>query len=64
MKECFCSIFDTREERIIEEDGRVFRRLICNICGCVLDSKLESENEALGQERRISGEMGGETFSC
>ena len=23
MKECFCSIFNTREERLIEEPGRV-----------------------------------------
>lgn len=39
MKECFCSIFNTREECIVDEDGRVYHRLICNICGRVLDSK-------------------------
>ena len=43
MKECLCSIFDTREERLVEPDGRVIRRLICNVCGRILDSKEEKE---------------------
>jgi hypothetical protein len=47
MRECFCSIFDTREERLIEEDGRVIHRLICNVCGRVLDSKVEIEQDEL-----------------
>lgn len=63
MKECFCSIFDTREERIIEEDGRVIRRLICNICGCVLDSKMENDSGVLKKSSRASGERGGEALS-
>lgn len=43
MRGCSCSIFDTREERLIEQDGRIIHRLICNICGRVLDSKVEQE---------------------
>jgi len=47
MTECTCSIFNTREERIIEDDGRILRRLICNLCGRVLDSKEEVEQSGL-----------------
>ena len=48
MTECFCSIFNTREERVVEESGRVIRRMICNVCGRVLDCKeerLEGDDE-------------------
>jgi len=41
MGACLCSIFDTREERLVEEDGRIVYRLICNICGSILDSRVE-----------------------
>lgn len=44
MAECSCSIFNTREEKIIEDDGRILRRLICNICGKVLDCKEEPKH--------------------
>jgi hypothetical protein len=56
MKECFCSIFDTREERLVEEDGRILYRLICNICGSVLDSRVEFEALSFKKERRGRGE--------
>jgi len=60
MKECFCSIFDTREERLVEEDGRVVFRLICNICGTLLDSRVEYESLAMSQKKE---DKEGETLS-
>ena len=54
MKECLCSIFNTREERLIEEDGRIIRRLICNICGRILDSKVEKEHAVLNKRGSCS----------
>ena len=56
MKTCMCSIFDTREERIIEEDGRNLRRLICNVCGRVLDTIVDSDTRALRKRRIMTGE--------
>ena len=56
MKECFCSIFNTREECIIEEDGRVLHRLICNICGRVLDSKEVNEDQIMNKEQEKAHE--------
>jgi len=44
MGACLCSIFETREERLVEEDGRILYRLICNICGNVLDTREECEH--------------------
>jgi hypothetical protein len=56
MKTCMCSIFDTREERIIEEDGRNLRRLICNVCGRVLDTIVDSDTRTLRKRRIMTGE--------
>ena len=56
MKECFCSIFNTREECIVEEDGRVLHRLICNICGRVLDSKEVEEDTIPNEEQTKTNE--------
>jgi len=64
MKECLCSIFNTREERLIEEDGRVIRRLICNTCGRVLDSKVEKECSVVNKRGRNSDEQESGTVSA
>lgn len=63
MKECFCSIFDTREERLVEEDGRVIYRLICNICGSVLDSRVDYEGLSLGRNKKAAEEIEGESLT-
>lgn len=42
MKSCPCSILDVREEQILEPSGSLTIRLICNLCGALLDSKLFS----------------------
>ncbi len=39
MKSCPCSILDVREEQILEPSGCLTIRLICNLCGALLDSK-------------------------
>ena len=63
MKECLCSIFNTREERLIEEDGRIIRRLICNTCGRILDSKVENERTVSSRRNQISDEQESGAFS-
>ena len=63
MKECLCSIFNTREEHLVEEDGRIIRRLICNICGRVLDSKVENEPALLKRKNQRPDEMESGTVS-
>lgn len=65
MKECFCSIFDTREERLIEDDGRMIFRLICNICGTTLDSRVvyAEKSEKKGGVQKAPEEASGEAVS-
>jgi len=46
MESCPCSIFDVREEQILEPGGALCIRLICNVCGSVLDSKYVAATEA------------------
>ena len=46
MDSCPCSIFDVREEQILETGGSLCIRLICNVCGSVLDSKFVPGGEA------------------
>ena len=59
MESCPCSIFDVREEQILEVNGCLHVRLICNLCGAVLDTKMlrqtgrEERTRAL---RRVEGE--------
>lgn len=38
--ECSCSILNAREEKLLDDEGRVQVRLICNRCGTVLDSEV------------------------
>ena len=38
--ECRCSILQSREEKLLDDEGRVQVRLICNRCGSVLDSEV------------------------
>lgn len=38
--ECSCSILQAREEKLLDDEGRVQVRLICNRCGTVLDSEV------------------------
>ena len=58
MESCPCSIFDVREEQILEPNGSLHIRLICNMCGTVLDSKflreadVPSRTTALRRTRR------------
>lgn len=37
--DCACSILNAREEKLLDDDGRVQVRLICSRCGTVLDSE-------------------------
>lgn len=37
---CPCSIFDVREEQILETSGALRVRLVCNVCGRMIDSKV------------------------
>ncbi len=38
--ECKCSIMNAREEKLMDDEGRVQVRLICNSCGTILDSEI------------------------
>ena len=40
FRDCSCSILNAREEKLLDEEGRVQVRLICNRCGTVLDSEV------------------------
>lgn len=40
MRGCLCSILNAREEKLLDGDGRLILRLICNACGHVLDSEV------------------------
>lgn len=40
MRGCLCSILNAREEKLLDGEGRLILRLICNACGHVLDSEL------------------------
>lgn len=53
MESCPCSIFDVREEQILEANGSLCIRLICNVCGSVLDSKMIPEG--LTPSREVGG---------
>ena len=39
-RECSCSILSAREEKLLDDEGRVEVRLICNRCGNLLDSEV------------------------
>ncbi len=39
MKSCHCSTLDVREEQIYEPSGTLEIRLICNICGRILEAR-------------------------
>jgi len=39
-EECRCSILNAREEKLLDDEGRVLVRLICNLCGRILDSEV------------------------
>ena len=38
--DCTCSILNAREEKLLDDEGRVQVRLICSRCGAVLDSEV------------------------
>ena len=38
--DCKCSILNAREEKLLDDEGRVEIRLVCNRCGTVLDSEI------------------------
>lgn len=40
FRDCACSILNAREEKLLDDEGRVQVRLICNRCGTVLDSEI------------------------
>lgn len=59
MESCRCSIFDVREEQILEANGCLHVRLICNLCGAVLDTKMlrqTGREERTRVRRRVEGE--------
>lgn len=39
MASCRCSILDVRQDKVLENNGRSWVQLVCNVCGAVLDSK-------------------------
>jgi len=45
MQSCPCSIFDVREEQILEANGCLSVRLICNMCSTELDSKVVRDGD-------------------
>ncbi len=57
MQSCPCSIFDVREEQILEANGSLCVRLICNVCSTVLDSKSVRDGEVGPHEMRRRGEQ-------
>lgn len=38
--DCSCSILSAREEKLLDDEGRIQVRLICNRCSRVLDSEV------------------------
>jgi len=40
FRDCSCSILNAREEKLLDDEGRVQVRLICNRCGTVLDAEV------------------------
>ncbi len=46
--DCACSILNAREEKLLDDEGRVQVRLICNRCGTVLDSETVSAGARRG----------------
>ena len=46
MQSCPCSIFDVREEQILETSGALRVRLVCNVCGVLIDSKRVDQAES------------------
>ena len=57
--ECRCSILNAREEKLLDDEGRVQVRLICNRCGRVLDSEVVSAAPESVPEREESAESAG-----
>ena len=45
MQSCPCSIFDVREEQILEANGSLSVRLICNMCSTELDAKIVRDGD-------------------
>ena len=40
FRDCACSILNAREEKLLDDEGRVQVRLICSRCGAILDSEV------------------------
>lgn len=53
MQSCPCSIFDVREEQILETSGSLRVRLICNVCGSLIDSKVVHSADDGSQQRSV-----------
>ena len=53
MQSCPCSIFDVREEQILETSGSLRVRLICNVCGSLIDSKVVHSGDDGSQQRSV-----------
>ena len=58
MQSCPCSIFDVREEQILDASGALRIRLVCNVCGVLIDSK-EVERGDRTRVRPGESEQGG-----
>ena len=52
MKSCVCSILNAREEKLLDGEGQLIVRLICNSCGRVLDSEIVVTDEGAGANTR------------
>ena len=52
---CPCSIFDVREEQILETSGALSVRLVCNVCEKMIDSKVVDRGGEGGE--RVGGVM-------
>ena len=57
--DCRCSILNAREEKLLDDEGRVQVRLICNRCGRVLDSEVVSAESEEVPEAEQSAESAG-----
>ncbi|MEW6746831.1 MAG: hypothetical protein AB1486_29180 [Planctomycetota bacterium] len=58
MKGCLCNILNAREEKLLDAEGRLIIRLICNTCGRVLDSEVLGKSASVQSryEERAGGD--------
>jgi hypothetical protein len=55
MRGCVCSILNAREEKLLDGEGKLILRLICNACGHVLDSEVLALKETPEKQDSVDG---------